>query len=324
MTSKWLGPASPLTKYAETSSLSTAVLSIIVLAPATPSIAVAIVVVLSAVVVVLVAAVALVVAIMAPDGFRLIEMFSHQTSNLSLVPVCKDDFVLEHKLSRYSFTTGERYDERTAVSGLLSKLVDGSCYAKYHPNMMLSMFGRMSSVHPPGAASSSGVEESKFEPDDETAGPVGVLYPTGVTDTNPADPAAEELRDYRLRFPNRTSYVTCAPKSTTTATQAAIDDHRLHKALDDSRAASDFARLDAERERELILMRNCPRRLSAACSSPPTSHHRFRPMTTNYYVLIRRLTPTSLRLRNQLLRLTKQLCFLRTAMVRLLQLQMEA
>ena len=110
-------------------------------------------------------------------------MFSHPGSNLSLVPVHSEASVIANNLERWSFTTGKRCDERSAITGLLTKLVDGCRYVKYHPNMMLSMFHSMPDVHPAGAVQSSGVEESKFE--------------------DPDEPSAGELRDYRLRFPNR-------------------------------------------------------------------------------------------------------------------------
>ena len=62
--------------------------------------------------------------------------------------------------------SGMRYDERSAIKGLFTKLADGGRYAKYHPNMMLSMFHSMPDVHPAGAAPSCGVEESTFEEPD--------------------------------------------------------------------------------------------------------------------------------------------------------------
>ena len=57
----------------------------------------------------------------APAHFRHIAMFSHNNSNLSLVPVSSDDQVVAGNLKRYSFTIGAVYDERTAISVLLEK-----------------------------------------------------------------------------------------------------------------------------------------------------------------------------------------------------------
>ena len=88
----------------------------------------------------------------APKDFRSIPMFSHPGSNLSLFPVHNETAVIANNLERWSFTTGKRYDERSAITGLLNKLVGGGRYAKYHPNMMLSMFQSMSDAHPAGTA----------------------------------------------------------------------------------------------------------------------------------------------------------------------------
>ena len=59
----------------------------------------------------------------APAHFRHIAMFSHNNSNLSLVPVFSDGQVVASNLKRYSFTTGSLYDEREAISVLLEKLI---------------------------------------------------------------------------------------------------------------------------------------------------------------------------------------------------------
>ena len=91
----------------------------------------------------------------APKNFRSIPMFSHPGSNLSLVPVHSEASVIANNLERWSFTTGQRYDERSAITGLLNKLVDGGRYAKYHPNMMLSMIRSVSDEHPPRYCSAS-------------------------------------------------------------------------------------------------------------------------------------------------------------------------
>ena len=70
----------------------------------------------------------------APAGMRTIRMYSNNNSNLSLIPVYDEDEISEHKLERYSFTTGELYDERAQVSVLLEKLAtDGGRYAKVSP-----------------------------------------------------------------------------------------------------------------------------------------------------------------------------------------------
>ena len=58
-------------------------------------------------------------------------MFSHNNSNLPLVPVFIDDQVVASNLRRYSFTTGSLYDEQAAISVLLEKLItDGGLYTK--------------------------------------------------------------------------------------------------------------------------------------------------------------------------------------------------
>jgi len=139
--------------------------------------------------------------------------------------------VIANNLERWSFTTGKRYDERSAIKDLLTKLVDGGRYSKYHPNMMLSMFDSMSSAHPSGAAPSAGVEESKFDDADE--------------------PSAKELLDYRLRFPNRQPFLADAPKINSSLHHA-LHDAALNEALDSSRIDSSLSLLDAERERTLI------------------------------------------------------------------------
>ena len=167
----------------------------------------------------------------APKNFRSIPMFSHPGSNLSLVHVHSETAAIANNLQRWSFTTDKRYDERSATTALLKKLVDGGRYAKYHPNMMLSMFRSMPDVHPDGAAPPSGVGESKFE--------------------DPDAPSAEELRDYRLRFPNRQPFLADAPR-VNSPLHHALHDAALKEALDLSRMGSPLSRFDAVRERELI------------------------------------------------------------------------
>ena len=115
--------------------------------------------------------------------------------------------------------------------GLLSRLVGGGRYAKYHPSMMLSMFHGMSAAHPAGSAPHSGVEESKFDDADE--------------------PSAQELLDYRLRFPNRQSSLADAAKINSPLHHA-LHDAALDEALDSSRIDSPVSRLGAERERTLV------------------------------------------------------------------------
>ena len=66
----------------------------------------------------------------APSDFRSIPVFSHPGSNLSLVPVHSEKDAIANNIERWSFTTGMRYDERSAITGLLTKLVDGGRYAK--------------------------------------------------------------------------------------------------------------------------------------------------------------------------------------------------
>ena len=167
----------------------------------------------------------------APKNFRSIPMFSHPGSNLSLVPVHSEASVIANNLERWSFTTGQRYDERSAVTGLLNKLVDGGRYAKYHPNMMLSMIHSLPDEHSPATAPQSGVEESKFDDADE--------------------PSAQELLDYRLRFPNRQPFLADAAKINSPLHHA-LHDAALNEALDSSRLDSSLSPLDAERERTLI------------------------------------------------------------------------
>ena len=90
-------------------------------------------------------------------------MFSHKNSNLSLVPVFSDDRVGAGNFERYSFTTGALYDERTAISVLLEKLItDGGRYTKYHPNVMLALFASHNNTQS-GQVSSGGLEESRCD-----------------------------------------------------------------------------------------------------------------------------------------------------------------
>ena len=62
---------------------------------------------------------------------------------------------------------------------------------------------------------------------------------------------AEELRDYRLRFPNRQPFLADAPKINSPLHHA-LHDTALNEALGTSRAESQLPLLDADRERELI------------------------------------------------------------------------
>ena len=94
---------------------------------------------------------------------RTIRMYSNNNSNLSLIPVYNEDEISEHKPKRYSFTTGELYDERAQVSVLLEKLVtDGGRYSKYHPNTMLTRFKHHYTLDTPelqpGQTSGEGLE----------------------------------------------------------------------------------------------------------------------------------------------------------------------
>ena len=77
----------------------------------------------------------------------------------------------------------------------------------------------------------SGVEESKFDDADE--------------------PSAQELLDYRLRFPNRQPFLADAAKINSPLHHA-LHDAALNEALDSSRIDSSLSLLDAERERTLI------------------------------------------------------------------------
>ena len=77
----------------------------------------------------------------APDEMRFIRMYSNNNSNLSLVPVYSEEEIVDKDFKRYSFTTGELYDERAQISVLLEKLVtDDGRSAKYHPNVVLALF----------------------------------------------------------------------------------------------------------------------------------------------------------------------------------------
>ena len=133
--------------------------------------------------------------------FRHIAMFSHNNSNLSLVPVFNDDQVVADDLKRYSFTTGSLYGERIAISVLLETLItDGGRYTKYHPNVMLALFASHGDAQS-GHVSSGGVAESKCDEFKVVAG----------TSTTPAENAfirsgavtAEELRLYADEHRNR-------------------------------------------------------------------------------------------------------------------------
>ena len=75
------------------------------------------------------------------DEMRFIRMYSNNNSNLSLVPVYSEEDIVDNDFKRYSFTTGELYDERAQISVLLEKLVtDDGRSAKYHPNVVLALF----------------------------------------------------------------------------------------------------------------------------------------------------------------------------------------
>ena len=102
----------------------------------------------------------------ADEGMRSIRMYSNNNSNLSLVPVYSETEIIEHDLKRYSFNTGELYDERAAVSALLEKLVgDGGRYSKYHPNVMLYLYENHYMMDTPESVlvSGEGLEESKAD-----------------------------------------------------------------------------------------------------------------------------------------------------------------
>ena len=102
----------------------------------------------------------------APDEMRFIKMYSNNNSNLSLVPVYSEEEIVDKDLKRYSFTTGELYDERAQIYVLLEKLVtDDGRYAKFHPNVMLALFANHYMLDvpelQPDQASGEGLEESK-------------------------------------------------------------------------------------------------------------------------------------------------------------------
>ena len=139
----------------------------------------------------------------APAHFRHISMFSHNNSNLSLVPVFSDDRVVAGNFKRHSYssTTGALYDERTAISVLLKKLItDGGRYTKYHPNIMPALFASHGDTQS-GQVSIGGLEESKCEE----------FKVVASTPTTPAENdlirsgavTAEELRMYADEHSNR-------------------------------------------------------------------------------------------------------------------------
>ena len=162
----------------------------------------------------------------APAGMRFISMYSNNNSNLPLVPIYEEDEIAYRKMERYSFTTGELYNEREQVSGLLEKLVtDGGRYEKYHPNVMLSLFENHYMLDipelRPGKASGEGLEESKTGEysDSDDVDPstfVNVVASTSATPTETAlirsgSVTAEHLQTYAQEHGNRQSFAEPAP-----------------------------------------------------------------------------------------------------------------
>ena len=144
----------------------------------------------------------------APAHFRHIAMFSHNNSNPSLVPVFSDDQIVADNLKRYSFTAGGLYDERTAISVLLEKLItDSGRYTKYHPNVVLALFASHGDAQS-GQVPSGGVAESKFDE----------FKVVASTSTTPAENAlirsgavtAEALRQYADEHSNRQPFADIA------------------------------------------------------------------------------------------------------------------
>ena len=179
----------------------------------------------------------------APAGFRHIAIFSHNNPNLSLFPVLSDERVVAGNFERYSFTTGELYDERTAISVLLEKLVtDNGRYRKYYPNVMLALFSShedAQSVH----VSGEGLEESK-------CGEFKVVASTSAT---PAEidlirsgaVTSEELHMYADAYGNRQPFANVA--------STPVQDAHYQRMVDDAIAASqdsgDLQALDAHPEK---------------------------------------------------------------------------
>ena len=60
-----------------------------------------------------------------PDEMRFIRMYSNNNSNLSLVPGYSEEEIVDKDFRRYSFTSGELYDERAQISVLLEKAGQG-------------------------------------------------------------------------------------------------------------------------------------------------------------------------------------------------------
>lgn len=161
------------------------------------------------------------------------------------MPVFDDSTVIEKNLLRYSFTTGEPYDERAAISGLLHKLVtSGGRYSKYHPNMMLSLYDSSddaAALDPSSESTNDGVEESKHDPDPSVSdlAPVTAseaLLRTGVV-------TEQELSDYQSKFKNRLPFSADIPKAGDNYLAQADFEARLQRAIDASKSETDMSRL---------------------------------------------------------------------------------
>ena len=156
-----------------------------------------------------------------------------------------DDQVVANDLKRYSFTTGELYDERTAIAVLLEKLItDGGRYTKYHPNVMLALFASHGGAQS-GKMPDFGVEKSKFEElkvvaKTSIAPAANYLIRSGAV-------TAEELRQYAATRINRQPFEDIA--------SAPFHDVHYQKLIDGAIEASndfsesDLARLDEHLER---------------------------------------------------------------------------
>ena len=191
----------------------------------------------------------------APDDMRFIKMHSHNNSNLSLVPVFNEDEIVDNNFKRYSFTSGELYDERTQITVLLGKMVntDGR-YAKYHPNVMLALLSSHcmldASARQSSQGSGEGLEESKSEECNVFANCKPT--PAELDMIRSGAVSSEQLREYANTHKNRQPFAN--PVS------APAQDAHYQQMVDDAIAAShdcgDLQALDSHLEQIRIYEAN--------------------------------------------------------------------
>ena len=191
----------------------------------------------------------------APDDMRFIKMHSHNNSNLSLVPVFNEDEIVDNNFKRYSFTSGELYDERTQITVLLDKMVnhDGR-YAKYHPNVMLALLSSHSmldtSARQSSQSSGEGLEESKSEECNVVANYEPTPAELDMIRSGAVN--SEQLREYANTHKNRQPFAN--PVS------APAQDAHYQQMVDDAIAAShdcgDLQALDSHLEQIRIYEAN--------------------------------------------------------------------